>query len=147
MMRHHFKNSLLVGSKKVNTENSNISANTLADIFNNENIDTTDSYLREFDFDVHLDNFQDTEIVTPAIFIKGDKNTSVLNARILKSNLLVNLSGVTVTVNVKEARGKSTIPADVVDVNGLVQINLPSSTIDETGVNYFELVFQSGKFT
>lgn len=137
MMNHRLKNNLFGSSSnsafKITNEKTTLAATR-----------SITSYIREFDFEVHLDNFQGTETPTPAIFIKGDKNTSVLNARIFRGGLPVNLEGITVTVNIKEARGKSTIPAKVIDNEGLVRINLPSSTVDETGVNYFELVFQSG---
>ena len=137
MMNHRLKNNLFGSNTnsafKITNERTTLAATR-----------SITSYIREFDFEVHLDNFQGTETPTPAIFIKGDKNTSVLNARIFRGGLPVNLEGITVTVNVKEARGRSTIPAKVIDNEGLVRINLPSSTVDETGVNYFELVFQSG---
>lgn len=137
MMSYRLKNNLF-GSSSNSTLKITNEGTTLA------TTRSITSYIREFDFEVHLDNFQNAETPTPAVFIKGDKNTSILNARIFRGGLPVDLEGITVTVNVKEARGKSTIPAEVVDDNGLVRINLPSSTVDETGVNYFELVFQSG---
>ena len=149
MMRTHL-NSDLFGRNirrtlKVEEEKNN---DTTINIFDNEEIKNTarciDYYIREFDFEVHLDNLQGNEIPTSAVFIKGDTNTSILNAHVFKSNIPVNLSDVTVTVNVKEVRGKTTIPADVIDVN-IVQINLPTSTVDEVGTNSFELVFQSGE--
>ena len=105
-----------------------------------------DDCIRSFDFEVNLDELSsESEIPTGATFIKGDRNTSILNARILKNGLPVDLSGITVTANVKESRTKTTIPAEVVDVNGIVQINLPVSIVDESGVNTFELVFLSGE--
>lgn len=149
MMRNRLKSDLfgrnLRSTSKTENEEVNI---TTINIFDDEKTRPTtksiDSYIREFDFDVHLDNLQGSEIATSATFIKGDTNTSILNAHVFKSNIPVNLSNVTVTVNIKETRGKTTIPADVIDVNGVVQINLPTSVVDEVGMNSFELVFQSG---
>lgn len=149
MMRNRLKSDLfgrnLRSTSKTENEEVNI---TTINIFDDEKTRPTtksiDGYIREFDFDVHLDNLQGSEIATSATFIKGDTNTSILNAHVFKSNIPVNLSNVTVTVNIKETRGKTTIPADVIDVNGVVQINLPTSVVDEVGMNSFELVFQSG---
>ena len=106
---------------------------------------SVDDYIREFDFEVHLDNLDGIEIPTQAVFVKGETNTSILNAHVFKSNIPVNLSNVTVTVNIKETRGKTTIPTEIIDVNGVIKINLPSSTVDEVGINSFELVFQCGE--
>lgn len=150
MMRHRFKESLLKkDAKELMSVNDNASISTI-DIFEElpeDIIEDTYDYVREFDFEVHLDNLEGNEIPTPAIFVKGEMNASVLNAYIFKSNIPVNLSDVIVSVNIKEARGKTTIFAEVVDINGVVKINLPSSTIDEVGINSFELVFQSGQKT
>lgn len=150
MMKNRLRSDLFIRNTRSTSKADSEKVNTATiNIFNDEEVRTItrsiDDYIREFDFDVHLDNLQGTEIATKATFIKGDTNTSVLKAHILVSNIPVNLSDVTVTVNVKEARGKTTIPADVVDVNGVVQINLPTSTVDEVGTNSFELVFQSGQ--
>lgn len=148
MMRTRLNNDLFGRNIRSTSrvENKEVNATTI-NIFDDERATTRsiDNYIREFNFDVHLDNLQGNEIATEATFIKGDTNTSILNAHVFKSNIPVNLSNVTVTVNVKETRGKTTIPADVIDVNGVVQINLPTSTVDEVGTNSFELVFQSGE--
>lgn len=133
MMNHRLRNNLFgTPPAPVEEENTKVESRAITD------------YIREFDFEVHLDDFENSETSTSAIFVRGDRNTSILNARIFKGNALVNLTDVDVTVNIKETKGKSTIPAEVIDVDGLVQINLPTSTVDETGVNLFELVLRSG---
>lgn len=148
MMSHRLKSDLLKkNTRQISSiENDNMSISTI-NIFEDEKTRNIDSYIREFEFDVHLDDFKGVQIATPATFIKGDINSSILKAYIFKSNIPVSLSDVTVTVNIKEARGKTTIYADVIDDNGVIQINLPPSTVDEVGVNCFELVFQSGEKT
>lgn len=101
--------------------------------------------LREYVFDVHFDKYNaSTPIDTKAIFIKGDKNTSILKANLLKGNLPINLSGFTVTVNIKESfNDVVTLPCEIVDQNnGIIKINLPSYVVDENGDNIFEIAIQ-----
>lgn len=100
---------------------------------------------REYKFNIDLGQYNDgSPIDTKAIFIKGDKNTSVLKAYITQNGLIVNLTGLTVTANIKEGENEIvTIPCNIVDaMAGLIEINLSESYVDEYGENIFEVVLQ-----
>ena len=100
---------------------------------------------REYKFNIDLGQYNDgSPIDTKAIFIKGDKNTSVLKAYITQNGLIVNLTGLTVTANIKEGENEIvTIPCDIVDaMAGLIEINLSKSYVDEYGENIFEVALQ-----
>ena len=100
---------------------------------------------REYKFNIDLGQYNDgSPIDTKAIFIKGDKNTSVLKAYITQDGLIVNLTGLTVTANIKEGENEIvTIPCNIVDaIAGLIEINLSKSYVDEYGENIFEVALQ-----
>lgn len=100
---------------------------------------------REYKFNIDLGQYNDgSPIDTKAIFIKGDKNTSVLKAYITQNGLIVNLTGLTVTANIKEGENEIvTIPCNIVDaMAGLIEINLSESYVDEYGENIFEIALQ-----
>ena len=108
---------------------------------------TIEDYKREYTFNVYFDKYEaSTPIDTKAIFIKGDKNTSILKANLLKNNLPINLTGFTVTVNIKEGENDTiTLPCTIVSASeGLIEINLNSSVVDEYGENTFEISIQKG---
>ena len=108
-------------------------------------VKSIDTFARDYIFDIHLDAYDNNATNSNAIFIKGDKNTSILKANIFKNNVLVNLNGLTITANIKEGSKKVvTVPVEILDSNGVVKINLPSTLTDEQGTNTFELVLQSG---
>lgn len=108
-------------------------------------VKSIDAFARDYIFDIHLDAYDNNATNSNAIFIKGDKNTSILKANIFKNNVLVNLNGLTITANIKEGSKKVvTVPVEILDSNGVVKINLPSTLTDEQGTNTFELVLQSG---
>ena len=100
---------------------------------------------REYKFNIDLGQYNDgSPIDTKAIFIKGDKNTSILKAYITQNGLIVNLTGLTVTANIKEGENEVvTIPCNIVDaMAGLIEINLSESYVDEYGENIFEIALQ-----
>ena len=100
---------------------------------------------REYKFNIDLGQYNDgSPIDTKAIFIKGDKNTSVLKAYITQNGFIVNLTGLTVTANIKEGENEIvTIPCNIVDaMAGLIEINLSESYVDEYGENIFEVALQ-----
>lgn len=102
---------------------------------------------REYKFNIDLGQYNDgSPIDTKAIFIKGDKNTSVLKAYITQNGLIVNLTGLTVTANIKEGENEIvTIPCNIVDaMAGLIEINLADVYVDEYGENVFEIALQKG---
>ena len=100
---------------------------------------------REYSFNIDLGQYStNSPIDTKAIFIKGDKNTSILKAYITQNGLIVNLTGYTVTANIKEgANDVATTPCVIKDVTGgLIEINLSDVYVDEYGENVFEIVLQ-----
>lgn len=103
-----------------------------------------EDYIREYGIDVHLDKPTNNIINTGAVFIKGDRNSSVLKMNLFFASNPMNLSGYTVTANIKEGYNQTvTIPATVENaLDGVVIVNLPSNVIDEEGSNAFELTLQ-----
>lgn len=100
---------------------------------------------RKFVFNAELgSSISSNAIDTGAVFIKGDKNTSILNVNISKDSRAVNLTGYTVTANVKEESKKIvTVACAILDESaGLIQINLPNTLVDEQGTSTFEIVLQ-----
>ena len=99
---------------------------------------------REYIFSVDLDKFETTPTDTKAVFIKGDRNTSILKVTISKSNTPVNLTGYTVSANIKEVSNEIvTMPCTIIDATtGLIEINLPQNYVDEEGESVFELSLQ-----
>ena len=101
-------------------------------------------YIREYGIDVHLDKPVSDTTSTGAVFVKGDRNSSMLKMNLFFANNPMNLNGYTVTANIKEGCNKTiTIPATVEsDLDGVVIVNLPSNVVDEEGLNTFELTLQ-----
>ena len=99
---------------------------------------------REYTFKIDLDEYSSTPVDTKATFIKGDKNTSILNATVLKNKVAVDLTGYTVTANVKEGENDVvTTHCEIADATtGAIKINLPETFVDEYGNNTFEIVLQ-----
>ena len=105
----------------------------------------SEELVRKFVFNAELgSSISSNAIHTGAVFIKGDKNTSILNVNISKDSRAVNLTGYTVTANVKEGSKKIvTVACAILDESaGLIQINLPNTLVDEQGTNIFEIVLQ-----
>lgn len=103
---------------------------------------------REYVFTIDLGVYDmNAPIDTKAIFIKGDKNTSILKASILKNGVVVNLTGYTVTANIKEGANEvATTVCTIVDATaGLIEINLPETYVDEQGENVFEITLQKAQ--
>lgn len=102
---------------------------------------------REYTFNIDLGQYNDgSPVDTKAIFIKGDKNTSILKAYITQNGLIVNLTGFTITANIKEGSNDVvTVPCNITDVTaGLIEINLAETYVDEYGENIFEISLQKG---
>ena len=100
---------------------------------------------REYSFKIDLCEYDmNAPIDTKAIFIKGDKNTSILKASIYKRGTVVNLTGYTVTANIREGFNEvATTVCTIIDATaGLIEINLPESFVDEQGENTFEITLQ-----
>ena len=105
---------------------------------------TIEELKREYIFSVDLNKFETTPTDTKAVFIKGDRNTSILKVTISKGNTPVNLTGYTVSANIKEVSNKIvTMPCTIIDATtGLIEINLPQNYVDEEGESVFELSLQ-----
>lgn len=102
---------------------------------------------REYKFNIDLGQYNDgSPVDTKAIFIKGDKNTSILKAYITQNGLIVNLTGFIITANIKEGYNDIiTVPCDIADATaGLIEINLSDVYVDEYGENVFEIALQKG---
>lgn len=102
---------------------------------------------REYKFNIDLGQYNDgSPVDTKAIFIKGDKNTSILKAYITQNGLIVNLTGFIITANIKEGYNDIiTVPCVIADATaGLIEINLADVYVDEYGENVFEIALQKG---
>ena len=110
-----------------------------------ENRNLIEDLQREYEFNIDLGQYNSkTPIDTEAIFIKGDKNTSILKAYITQKGLIVNLTGYTITANIKEGENEvATTPCVIKNAtSGLIEINLSDVYVDEYGENVFEIVLQ-----
>ena len=110
-----------------------------------ENRNLIEDLQREYEFNIDLGQYDSkTPIDTEAIFIKGDKNTSILKAYITQKGLIVNLTGYTITANIKEGENEvATTPCIIKNAtSGLIEINLSDVYVDEYGENVFEIVLQ-----
>lgn len=110
-----------------------------------ENRNLIEDLQREYEFNIDLGQYDSkTPIDTEAIFIKGDKNTSILKAYITQKGLIVNLTGYTITANIKEGENEVTTTPCVIKnaTSGLIEINLSDVYVDEYGENVFEIVLQ-----
>ena len=110
-----------------------------------ENRNLIEDLQREYEFNIDLGQYDSkTPIDTEAIFIKGDKNTSILKAYITHKGLIVNLTGYTITANIKEGENEvATTPCVIKNAtSGLIEINLSDVYVDEYGENVFEIVLQ-----
>lgn len=102
---------------------------------------------REYTFNIDLGQYDmNAPVDTKAIFIKGDKNTSILKVSITQNGRVVNLTGYTITANVKEgANDVATTACTITNATaGLIEINLPETYVDEYGENTFEIALQKG---
>ena len=104
---------------------------------------------RVYTLDVNFREFNDRPINTGFKFIYGDRNTSIIKAKMLMDKDLIDLNGITVTVNLNEGETGHdiyTIVCDDIDVdNSLVTVNLEPYTVDLVGVNTFEFVLTKGE--
>ena len=103
---------------------------------------------RIYNLDVEFKEFNDRPIDTGIKFIKGDRYTSKIRARMLMETNLIDLQGVTVSINLKE--GKTgydiyTILCDDISLeDSIVTVNLEPYIVDSVGFNTFEFVLIKG---
>lgn len=99
---------------------------------------------REYNLVVNLSEISDNTIDTKAVFIKGDRNSSILNINIIKNGRPFNLTGYTITANVRENMNfVETFPCNIVSAEeGTVRMSIPSNYVDEEGKCTFDLSLQ-----
>lgn len=116
---------------------------------NYEVLSDTTTNDRVYELDVNFKSFSNTPVNTGITFINGDRNTSIIKAKMLMDKTLIDLKGITPTINLKEGiNGHDiyTIVCDNVDtVNGIVTVNLQPYTVDLAGFNTFEFVLTKGE--
>lgn len=100
--------------------------------------------IRSKEFIVDISNPTNETIDTKAVFVKGDRNTSLLIANVKINSLPLDLTGYTVTANIKE--NENAVETYICEIasatEGKVNINIPAKYVDEEGKALFELVFQ-----
>ena len=107
---------------------------------------TTTDQLRRYSFNVDLSNLTGDVIDSKAVFMQGDRESSIINANIIQNGKAFDLTGYTVTMNIKENSNElETYVCEVEDATrGVVKIALPARYVDETGICMFELCLQKG---
>ena len=107
---------------------------------------TTTDQLRRYSFNVDLSNLTGDVIDSKAVFMQGDRESSIINANIIQNGKAFDLTGYTVTMNIKENSNElETYVCEVEDATrGVVKIALPGRYVDETGICMFELCLQKG---
>lgn len=107
---------------------------------------TETDQLRKYTFDVDLSNLTGEVIDSKAVFMQGDRESSVINARVIQNGRPFDLTGYIVYMNIKENSNElETYICEIEDaVKGIVKIALPARYVDETGMCMFELCLQKG---
>ena len=100
--------------------------------------------LRRYSFNVDLSNLMGKVIDSKAVFMQGDRESSVINANIIQNGRPFNLNGYTVSMNIKENSNElETYICEIEDTTrGIVKIALPAKYVDEAGICMFELCLQ-----
>lgn len=134
MIKYNINNNLFGPINKISTYN-----------ISSEDKKTND---RIYNLDVEFKEFNNNPIDTGIKFIKGDRYTSKIRARMLMENNLIDLQGITVSINLKE--GKTgydiyTILCDDISLeDSIVTVNLEPYIVDSVGINIFEFVLTKG---
>ena len=104
--------------------------------------------IRTYNLDVDYCEYINTPISTNIIFINGDRNTSIIKAKILMNKNMIELNGITVSINLKEGKTGndiySIICTDVDTINNIVTVDLEPYSVDLVGINTFEFVLTKG---
>lgn len=104
--------------------------------------------IRTYNLDVDFGEYNNTPISTNIIFINGDRNTSIIKAKILMNKNMIELNGITVSINLKEGKTGndiySIICTDVDTINNIVTVDLEPYSVDLVGINTFEFVLTKG---
>lgn len=134
MIKYNIDNNLFGPIDKISTYN-----------ISSEDKKTND---RIYNLDVEFKEFNNNPIDTGIKFIKGDRYTSKIRARMLMKNNLIDLQGITVSINLKE--GKTgydiyTLLCDDISLeDSIVTVNLEPYIVDSVGINIFEFVLTKG---
>lgn len=101
---------------------------------------------RIYDLNVEFNEYYNTGEDEEIIFINGDRNSSIITAKMLMKGVPVNLTGVTVSMNLKEGYNYPTtvICTDIDTTNSVVTIRLSPYLVDEIGLNTFEFSLMKG---
>lgn len=103
---------------------------------------------RIYNLDVEFKEFSDHPVNTGIKFINGDRYTSIIRARMLMETNLIDLQGVTVSINLKEGNtgyDTYTLLCDNISLEeSIVTVNLEPYIVDSAGVNTFEFVLIKG---
>ena len=107
---------------------------------------TETDQVRRYTFDVDLSNLTGEVIDSKAVFMQGDRESSVINARVIQNGKPFDLTGYIVYMNIKENSNElETYICEIEDaVKGIVKIALPARYVDESGMCTFELCLQKG---
>ena len=107
---------------------------------------TETDQLRKYTFDVDLSKLTGEVIDSKAVVMQGDRESSVINARVIQNGKPFDLTGYIVYMNIKENSNElETYICEIEDaVKGIVKIALPARYVDETGMCMFELCLQKG---
>lgn len=107
---------------------------------------TETDQLRRYTFDVDLSNLTGEVIDSKAVFMQGDRESSIINARVIQNGKPFDLTGYIVYMNIKENSNElETYICEIEDaVKGIVKIALPARYVDESGMCTFELCLQKG---
>lgn len=99
---------------------------------------------RLYNFKIDLSNISNNAKDTKAIFVRGDRNSSILKAEVVKNNKPFDLSGFTAMINITENGNEPETFACNIDseVEGLITIEIPPRYVDEEGECLFELYLQ-----
>lgn len=107
---------------------------------------TETEQLRRYSFNVDLSNLTGEVVDSKAVFMQGDRESSIINANIIQHGKPFNLTGFTITINIKEnSNDLETYICEIENaVGGVVKIALPARYVDESGICTFELCLQKG---
>ena len=104
--------------------------------------------IRTYNLHVDFGEYSNTPISTNIIFINGDRNTSIIKAKILMNKNMIELNDITVSINLKEGKTGndiySIICTDVDTINNIVTVDLEPYSVDLVGINTFEFVLTKG---
>lgn len=103
---------------------------------------------RIYNLDVEFKEFNNQPIDTGIKFINGDRYTSIIKAKMLMETKLIDLQGITVSMNLKEGVNDLdvyTIICDDISLeDSIVTVNLEPYVVDMVGINTFEFVLTKG---